>query len=159
MLRYFSRWSERLSLSQRWVLYFPILMGPLVASLTSCTEQSLPVGGAETVDKSALHTGRCRHVVDGDSLYLQGTDPQIRLWGVDAPERDEAGYQQAKDALHALAKGKQLSCERVDIDKYQRIVARCYLPDGREINEAMLDSGLADEYCRFTRNHYGRCKR
>ena len=57
-------------------------------------------------------TGVVRHVVDGDSLYIEGVEPQIRLWGVDAPERDEEGYKAATDALTRLAKGKRIICAR-----------------------------------------------
>lgn len=101
--------------------------------------------------------GLCRHVVDGDSLYVQGQKTQIRLWGVDAPERDEPGYQRAKNALSSMAKNKHIRCATKDIDKYDRIVARCYLDNGKEINRQLLDSGVAKEYCRFTKNHYGHC--
>ena len=45
------------------------------------------------------YTAVCRYVVDGDSLYLQGIKKQIRLWGVDAPERNEKGFKQATAAL------------------------------------------------------------
>ncbi len=102
--------------------------------------------------------GRCRHVVDGDSLYIEGQKTQIRLWGVDAPEREEAGYQQAKDALKQLALNNEVHCATQDIDKYDRIVARCYLSGGEEINRALLEQGVAKEYCRFTENHYGFCR-
>lgn len=96
-------------------------------------------------------------IVDGDSLYLQGIDTQIRLFGVDAPERNEPGYAEARTALRQLAKGKDLHCDQVDKDRYDRIVARCFLPDGLEINQLMIESGTADEYCRFSKGLYGAC--
>ncbi|MBT8140502.1 MAG: thermonuclease family protein [Gammaproteobacteria bacterium] len=101
----------------------------------------------------------CRYVVDGDSLYLEGFKPQIRLWGVDAPERGEAGYQAARSKLQQLALDKPLRCERVDIDKYQRVVARCFIDaqGGIEINRALIDSGVAKEYCWFSKGQYGHC--
>lgn len=102
--------------------------------------------------------GKCRHVVDGDSLYIAGQDTQIRLWGVDAPERDESGYERAKQALVKLALNKNVYCATQDIDKYDRIVARCFLEDGKEINQALLASGVSQEYCRFTKNYYGFCR-
>lgn len=102
--------------------------------------------------------GKCRHVVDGDSLYIAGQDTQIRLWGVDAPERDEPGYERAKQALVKLALKKNVYCATQDIDKYDRIVARCFLEDGKEINQALLASGVSQEYCRFTKNYYGFCR-
>lgn len=64
--------------------------------------------------------------MDGDSLYLATHAPQVRLWGVDAPERDEAGYQAATDTLEAIAGGAALSCLPIDRDRYGRTVARCF---------------------------------
>ena len=98
--------------------------------------------------------GRVRHVVDGDSLYIEGVEPQIRLWGVDAPETDEPGYDAATQMLTRLAYGKDVRCEQVEIDKYGRIVGRCFLGDGREINRMMIESGAAKEYLRFTDGYY-----
>ncbi len=103
-------------------------------------------------------TGTVRHVVDGDSLYIKGVEPQIRLWGVDAPERDERGYQTAKDKLIDLAKGERIGCETKDIDKYDRIVGRCFVVlKNLEINKELIESGVSQEYCRFTKNYYRTC--
>ncbi len=104
----------------------------------------------------------CRYVVDGDSLYLQGVKQQIRLWGVDAPERNEKGYGLAKDELKKLALGKMLICVTQDKDKYNRLVAKCFVDDPAndnlfEINKAMIDSHRALEYCRFSDGYYGHC--
>ena len=108
----------------------------------------------ETLHASNTIESRVRYVVDGDSLYLEQHDPQIRLWGVDAPERNEAGYELAKNTLTRIALSKSVRCEIVDIDKYQRTVARCFLADGQEINRMMIDSGAAKEYLRFTHGYY-----
>jgi len=109
-----------------------------------------------SVPETPALSGSVRHVVDGDSLYMNGHEPQIRLWGVDAPERDEAGFQAATDALHRLAEGKQLTCQQIDRDQYGRTVARCFLSDGQEINRMMIESGTATEYLRFSRGFYSR---
>ena len=95
-----------------------------------------------------------QYVVDGDSLYLENHTPQIRLWGVDSPERSESGYDRAKDALTRIALSKSVRCDIVDIDKYRRTVARCFLADGQEINQMMIKSGTAKEYTRFTKGYY-----
>lgn len=103
---------------------------------------------------------KVRIVVDGDSLYLFGQQRQIRLWGVDAPERNKPGYWRARSALHQLVDDQRLSCFPKALDRYDRIVARCYLsPDssGMEINRQLLKMGVAKEYCYFTRGFYGFC--
>jgi len=120
--------------------------------------RSMPVVSDERNNKIA---GRCERVVDGDSLYIAGHKVQIRLWGVDAPERGERGYLQAKDKLTALAKGNQLRCTIKDIDKYQRAVARCFVQKSDkarlELNRALLEAGVAREYCWFSKGFYGFC--
>ncbi len=94
-------------------------------------------------------------IVDGDTLYLEGVATRIRLWGVDAPEKSEAGFDAASDRLAALVGGGPIACEHVDTDPHKRIVARCFLSDGADLSEAMIKSGVAREFLRFTRGYYG----
>ncbi|NNC54748.1 MAG: hypothetical protein HKO07_03390 [Pseudomonadales bacterium] len=55
-----------------------------------CALCLLVVQACGTATSAAVeHNATCRYVVDGDSLYLAGVKAQIRLWGVDAPERGE----------------------------------------------------------------------
>lgn len=100
-------------------------------------------------------SGWVRHVTDGDSLYIGKYKPQIRLWGVDAPEQGERGFQLAKDTLAKLVQGQHITCRQIDVDRYGRTVGRCFLKDGREINRMMIESGAAKEYMRFTKGFYG----
>ena len=92
--------------------------------------------------------------MDGDSLYLDGYKPQIRLWGVDAPERDERGFQAASETLSRFALGQRITCRVIEADRYGRSVARCFLPDGREINRMMIESQTAREYRHFSKGFY-----
>jgi micrococcal nuclease len=106
--------------------------------------------------KTLIITSKVNYIVDGDSLYLHGYKPQIRLWGVDAPEKGERGFTKAKNQLKQYASSEELSCEKVDQDKYGRTVARCYLANGEEINRLMIDSGKAAEYKYFTKGFYSK---
>jgi len=60
-------------------------------------------------------------------------------------------------ALRNLISGNTLRCDVLDIDRYERLVAQCFLPDGRDIAAEMIRSGAATEYCRFSRGFYGTC--
>ncbi len=102
-------------------------------------------------------SGQVRYVVDGDSLYLHGLKKQIRLWGINAPERNEPGYKQATRQLRSLTLHKHLTCYRQDTDKYGRTVARCENKNGEDISRSMLESGKAKEYCWFSKGFYGSC--
>jgi endonuclease YncB( thermonuclease family) len=100
---------------------------------------------------------RVARVVDGDTFKLSGQSQSIRVWGLDAPERNKAGGSAATAALNALISGQTLSCVVVDIDRYQRLVGQCFLPDGRDITAAMIMTGTATEYCRYSKGYYGTC--
>ena len=84
-------------------------------------------------------------------------EPAIRIWGLDAPETDEAGGSAATHALKDLIGGQTLTCVIKDVDRYSRIVAQCRLDDGRDIAAEMIRLGVATEYCRYSEGYYGTC--
>ena len=98
--------------------------------------------------------GVCHKIVDGDSLYIDTHDRQVRLWGVNAPERHEAGYNAATQSLRDLAFGRELRVEIVGNDKYGRTLGRCYFDDGIELNHELIKTGNVKEYFRFTKGYY-----
>ena len=102
-------------------------------------------------------SGHVEFVIDGDTLKIEGLKPHIRLWGVDAPEKGEAGAQKARAALKRMAEGKTISLTQIDQDHYGRIVARVFLPDGREINQMLITQGFSREYCHYSKGFYGQC--
>ena len=102
-------------------------------------------------------SARVSKITDGDTFTLSGTSRRIRIWGLDAPEKDETGGSLATDVLRDLISGKELDCLVRDIDRYGRIVGQCFLPDGRDITAEMIRSGVATEYCRFSKDYYGTC--
>ena len=102
-------------------------------------------------------SGTVTRVTDGDTFHLSGVDPAIRVWGLDAPERDERGGSAATRAMRSLIGGQPLTCVLIDIDRYQRLVGQCFLPNGQDIAEAMISMGVATEYCRYSGGFYGTC--
>ncbi len=100
---------------------------------------------------------RVSKILDGDTFTLSGESRRIRVWGLDAPEWDQRGGSAATSTLRSLISSSTLRCDILDIDRYGRLVARCVLPDGRDIAAAMIRSGAAAEYCRFSRGYYGTC--
>ena len=63
----------------------------------------------------------------------------------------------ATPATSWLIAGQQLTCRQRDIDRYGRIVGQCFLPDVRDIAATIIASGTAEEYCRYSGNHYRTC--
>ena len=92
----------------------------------------------------------------GTAYISRGASNRCGSGGVDAPERDAAGFERATAMLSRLAQGQRITCREVDQDRYGRSVARCFLSDGREINRLMIESGTAREYRHFTKGFYSR---
>ncbi len=94
--------------------------------------------------------GRAR-VLDGDSLEISGA--RIRLEGIHAPEWrqtcvDPKGQtwscgQTAAQELRSHIGGRELTCARHGVDRYNRILATCSVPDGSDLNAWIIKQGWA----------------
>jgi micrococcal nuclease len=95
-------------------------------------------------------SGLCRHVIDGDTIIVSGVG-KVRLIGVDTPELAhderpaEPGAYEARQYVIDRAKDKEVRLEYdwERRDKYGRVLAYVYLPDGELLNEELLTLGLA----------------
>lgn len=94
-------------------------------------------------------------VVDGDTFVIKN-GMTVRLLGIDAPNRGETNYQEAKDYLTYLLKDRPLFFEydQYQDDKFGRILAYVWIKCLIElqdychkerllVNEVMLKKGLA----------------
>jgi endonuclease YncB( thermonuclease family) len=92
-------------------------------------------------------------VIDGDTVTVGGET--VRLFGIDAPEAEQTCTTGAGDpwpcgewaAAEVAARydGARVTCERLDTDRYGRIVARCH-EGATDIAEAIVAAGLALAY-------------
>lgn len=128
---------------------FLLVVLAIAMALTGETE-------AQTQSSNALEA-KVSKILDGDTFTLSGESRRIRVWGLDAPEWNHRGGPAATATLRGLISGKRLRCAVLDIDRYGRLVAQCFLPDGRDIAAEMIRSGAATEYCRYSRGFYGTC--
>lgn len=122
---------------------------PYETTATSSAEQRVTTG-------SPLY--RILSVADGDTFTIQyGTRKEkVRLIGIDTPEvhdpRTEVECFGEEASAHAkeLLAGKEVSIEtdpsQDAYDKYGRLLAYAYLPDGSNFNERMILDGYAYEY-------------
>ncbi len=98
-----------------------------------------------------------KHVIDGDTIVLQD-GAKVRYVGINAPEiahGDKPGEPFGRKAtqfnrrlvlhrkVHIVPAGDR-------IDRFGRILAFVYLPDGRMVNEKLLKEGLA-HVCFFSK--------
>lgn len=95
--------------------------------------------------------GRC-HVIDRDTIVIDNT--HVRLAGIDAPEIDHPYGKKAKFALIALCKGKCVKAILTDDMTYERVVAKCLLPDGTDLSAALVAQGLALDWAKFSGGAY-----
>lgn len=95
-------------------------------------------------------------VKDGDTIVVVGDSMRevvIRLYGVDTPERKKGQpyNRNAKDFTSDLSFGKTVEVEVIDIDRYKRSVSVIKLPDGKNLNQALVEGGYAwvyPQYCK-----------
>ncbi len=109
-------------------------------------------------------------VTDGDTLEIHGE--RIRLHGIDAPESRQLcglggeSWQCGKDAANALAEWigrRPVTCEELDRDRYDRMVARCTVA-GEDLGELMVSHGWAVAYYQYSyeyerAEHYAKTRR
>jgi micrococcal nuclease len=82
-------------------------------------------------------------VVDGDTITVEG-GTRVRLIGIDAPERDEKCYAEAKEYLKSLILHKEVDLEKdiTDKDQYGRSLRYVWL-DNKLVNAEIVRAGYA----------------
>ena len=90
-------------------------------------------------------------ILDGDTIeVLHNSHPErIRLSGIDCPEKGQANGQKAKQAASALVFGKEVTLQTHGKDKYKRSLANVLLPDGTNVNHALVKEGWCWWYRKY----------
>lgn len=99
-------------------------------------------------------------VIDGDTIDVGGT--RVRIHGIDAPEtaqtcKTEQGQSWAcgkwvTAQVTTLFGGRQARCEAITKDRYDRIVARCFV-QGQDIGHVIVSEGLAFAYRKYATDY------
>lgn len=97
-------------------------------------------------------------VLDGDSMWLRTVygKQEVRLYGVDCPERGQPYSNVARKRVKKWVRGKTVSYEPLYKGKYGRTIGRVEV-DGEELSEKLIRSGYAwvhPAYC-----HKSICRR
>ncbi|WP_293008662.1 thermonuclease family protein [Nitrosomonas sp.] len=117
------------------------------------TYSDVPSTGAKKLDivsQPGRHLHSVVRVYDGDTIILEDKK-QIRLLGINTPEiesrlrAEEPGGVAAKKWLQAQLQAEKvyLEYDQTKRDKYKRLLAHVFTPDGKHINQALLENGLA----------------
>ncbi len=99
-------------------------------------------------------------VIDADTWDVG--DTRVRLHGIDAPELAQTCDSQQQvswscghwvsDQIRQQYDGKIANCETITIDRYNRVVARCWV-NGRDIGRDMVADGLAFAYRKYSMDY------
>ena len=90
-------------------------------------------------------------VSDGDTIKVMGAHNKqvnIRLYGIDTPERGQAFSKRARQFTSKLVYGKVVEVKVMDTDRYGRTVAMIYV-DKTLLNEELVKAGLAWVYWKY----------
>jgi len=140
-----SRYERRdMSLKTLHVLLLGIIAAPAFAS---------PSAGELTKTKtnSLYEPLSLERVVDGDTFYASGK--KIRMWGIDAPERNEAMFEISTKALELYMDGADLRCKHIEMDRYQRFVMHCFIND-TDLGGLMVQTGFAKDFTKYSGGFY-----
>ncbi len=100
----------------------------------------------QTENPNEYQLAKVARVIDGDTLVLTNGE-KIRLLGIDAPERGEKCYAEAKNLLESLTLSMEimLQSEGVEVDQYGRSLRWIYFGN-RNINFELVKRGVAKIY-------------
>jgi endonuclease YncB( thermonuclease family) len=132
----------------------------ILVTLALCSLARLQYARAFSQDVYEI-TARVMHVIDGDTIVLDNGE-HVRYQGINAPEirhedmdAEPSGY----DALRRnreLVQGKTVRLvinRRDERDRYGRLIAQAFLPDGRAVQRLLVSEGLAT-VCSYERGVY-----
>ena len=83
-----------------------------------------------------------KEVIDGDTFKTTENE-NIRLININTPEKNEYGYEEAKNFLKKI-ENKEIKIERLGTEKYGRTLARIYASD--YLNLKIVEEGLATKF-------------
>ncbi len=99
-------------------------------------------------------SGKVVGVIDGDSIRVlrNGKAEQVRLQGIDCPERKQAFGTRARQFTSEMVFGKEATVWETGRDRYGRTLGNVLLSDGRILNHELLKAGLAWWFRRYSKD-------
>jgi len=128
-----------------------VAIGMLLTGMLSGPMTIESVRAEESESGGSVLTGTVTRIVDGDSIVVKtddGTEEQVHLEGIDAPEVKQDSGSEATKALTSMVKGKSVEVKWKKRDDFQRILGQVY-QESVHVNLQMLEKGLAWHYARY----------
>jgi endonuclease YncB( thermonuclease family) len=90
--------------------------------------------------------------MDGDSIVVRSgvREVEVRLEGIDCPEKGSPFSDQARQFTEDLVLGKTVTLIVKELDRYGRTVARVTTPQEADVSIELLRAGLAWYYRKYT---------
>jgi endonuclease YncB( thermonuclease family) len=94
-------------------------------------------------------------VTDGDTITVLHNNQknEIRLYGIDCPEKRQSHGEQAKALTTALVAGRNVDVEQKDIDQYGRVVGLVKVDD-QSLSELIVQNGYAWVYTKYCKEKF-----
>ena len=129
----------------------PRFIGTVLAVLLLVAGSAAPAAAAEVIKADRAS------VIDGDTIDVGAV--RVRIFGIDAPELGQRCANGRGGAwpcgelsvsrLAELVDAGPLSCRRVEVDQYGRIVAVCHVR-GVDVGAKLVEEGLAWAFRRYS---------
>lgn len=141
------------------VLVFAILVTGIILSLYYFNRQHQPEPFASEIHSEGHEeqhiSGRVVRITDGDTFEMLAAGNKklrIRIHGIDAPEREQPFYRKSRDFLGSICFHKEVMIKVVEKDRWGRLVAHAFTPDGKSIGYQMVENGFAWHFTRYSRD-------
>jgi endonuclease YncB( thermonuclease family) len=97
------------------------------------------------------YQGRVVGIVDGDTIMVlvNRARVSVRLYGIDAPEKNQPFGTRARQFTSSLAFGKDVTLVARGKDRNRRLIADVILSDGGNLGEELVQAGYAWWFRRY----------
>lgn len=94
---------------------------------------------------SQKFSGPVVRIKDGDTIFVlhDGRAEEIRLNGIDCPEKDQPYGAEATKYISRLVLGKEVTVTGYELDRFGRTVGDIALANGTDVNRELVRAGLA----------------
>jgi endonuclease YncB( thermonuclease family) len=104
-------------------------------------------------EQAADVSGRVAQVHDGDTFTMTAPGNKrikVRLFGLDAPELDQAHGRESRRYLRELIEGREVRVTGRGLDQYGRLLGLVHRPDGYSLSRDLAAAGqvwVYENYC------------
>jgi len=99
-------------------------------------------------------SGEVVRIADGDTftMLVEGQQHRIRLHGIDCPEKGQPYSRVATQFTKDLLASGKVKVQQLDTDRYGRVIGIVLINDTINLNERLLEAGLAWHYKNYDRS-------